>query len=94
VRGTCDPDSERSADALARSNCRFDGEPPEFPSCNNAVAPVVAADGNGGILQAPSNEPNDPAVSIDPCGNAVAIWSESESGRTRTWANRYETACP
>lgn len=45
-------------------------------------------------LQASSNEPNDPAVSIDPCGNAVAIWSEFEAGRTRIWANRYETACP
>ena len=45
-------------------------------------------------LQASSNEPNDPAVSIDPCGNAVAIWSEFEAGRTRIWANRYEIACP
>ena len=45
-------------------------------------------------LQASSNEANAPAVSIDPCGNAVAIWSEFESGRTRIWANRYETACP
>lgn len=45
-------------------------------------------------LQASSNQPNSPAVSIDPCGNAVAIWSELKSGRTRVWANRYETACP
>lgn len=45
-------------------------------------------------LQASSNQPNHPAAAIDPCGNAVAIWSELESGRTRVWANRYETACP
>ena len=44
-------------------------------------------------LQASGNEPNDPAVAIDPCGNAAATWAEHEAGHKRVWSNRYETAC-
>ena len=54
----------------------------------------VGPAGDERIMQVSSNQPNDLKVSIDPCGNAVALWSELESGRTRVWANRYETACP
>jgi hypothetical protein len=62
------------------------------PVCGRRATRVAL--GGRASVQVSSNEPNDPAVSIDPCGNAVAIWSEFESGRARIWANRYETACP
>jgi hypothetical protein len=45
-------------------------------------------------LQASGNQPNDPMVAVDPCGNAVAIWSEYEGSLRRVWANRFETSCP
>jgi hypothetical protein len=58
-----------------------------------AVRYASGAWGSREALQASSNEPGDPLVAIDPCGNAVATWAEHEAGRKRVWANRYETTC-
>ena len=49
--------------------------------------------GSPAALQASGNPVDDPMVAIDPCGNAVAIWSEFEASRKRVWANRFETTC-
>ena len=44
-------------------------------------------------LQASGNQPGDPMVAVDSCGNAAATWAEYEAGQKRVWSNRYETAC-
>ena len=49
--------------------------------------------GSPAALQTSGNPVDDPMVAIDPCGNAVAIWSELEASRKRVWANRFETTC-
>ena len=49
--------------------------------------------GSREALQASGNQPGDPMVAADPCGNAVATWAEHEAGQKRVWSNRYETAC-
>jgi hypothetical protein len=44
-------------------------------------------------LQATSNPPGAPAVAIDHCGNAIAVWAEFDGEQTRTWANHFDTGC-
>jgi hypothetical protein len=44
-------------------------------------------------LQATSNYPGSPAIAVDPCGNATAVWLEIEGERPRIWANHFDTAC-
>ena len=56
---------------------RIDGEPPDFPSCNPPLAPVVAADASGGIV----------ASWLSGC----RIWA-SVTGRGQAWGRPAELA--
>ena len=63
------------------------------PSRAYAVRLAGGSWGAPAALQASGHPSDDPMVAIDPCGNAVAIWSEVEASRKRVWANRFETTC-
>jgi hypothetical protein len=44
-------------------------------------------------LHSATTWPMTPALAVDSCGNAVAVWAEQEGERTRVWARRYAAGC-
>ena len=41
------------------------------------------------VINLGEGEASSPQVAIDPGGNAVAVWEQSDGTRTNIWSNRY-----